>query len=181
MRTLVLLLASAFIAQAQDLGSSTLTAGFGGAFPVSGYRTSPFHAGLAFTADYEIGLHRYLAANVGLDNYLLNFDNYTRGGIFNTRERVTLLPFGVRGIVPLSRRADFFVGTGAAYLWSTAPDLSLYGGEGFLWQVNGGVRVKLGTSERWRVGATVHFYRDLGRPTQQWTSLTAEFGYHFGK
>ncbi|HXJ37998.1 MAG TPA: hypothetical protein VNH18_01900 [Bryobacteraceae bacterium] len=161
------------------MGSSTLILGAGGAFPASGYRTGPFHDGASLNAEYELGLHRYVAATLGLDNFVLNLDNVSRLSVTQTRERVTLLPFGLRAIAPLAGgRAELFAGTGAAYLWSSAYDLQNLGG-GFLWQLNGGARVALDRAKHWRIGTTARFYRDLGRPTQQWVSLSGDVSYRF--
>src|SRR4051812_26190993 len=99
---IALLLAFSFVTLAQSLGSGTVILGAGGAFPGSGYRTFPFHTGTSVTGEYELGLHRFLAATVGLDNFTLNLDNYSRTSTVTTRERITLLPFGLRAIAPVA-------------------------------------------------------------------------------
>jgi hypothetical protein len=177
----IFLLAIPLAVSAQSFGSSTLTVGVGGAFPASGYLTFPFHNGLSVAGEYELRLHKFVAADVGVDNFVLNADNFTRTGSVQTLERITLLPFGLRGILPLADgRTELFLGTGGAYLWSTDYDLRSFG-EGLLWQLNGGARVAIDRSRHFHVGASARYYRDLGRPTQQWVSLTGDFSYRFGR
>lgn len=175
---------SIFTARAADphLSSSTLTAGAGVGLPVSGYRTNAFHTGPSFVGEYEFGLHKYIAATVGVDNLVLPFDNYSRFETFTTHERVTLMPFGLRATVPLAvGRAELFAGAGAAYLWSSAYDLNnVYNASNFLFQLNGGARFALDNAKHFRLGPTVRFYRDLGRPTQQWLSISADLSYLVG-
>jgi hypothetical protein len=179
--SIILLLAIPVAASAQRLGSSTFIVGAGGAFPVSGYQTFPFHTGLSVAGEYELGLHRFFAANIGVDNFVMNVDNFTRFGSFLTRERVTLMPFGLRAIAPLGEgRGELFAGTGGAYLWTSDYDLHSFGG-GLLWQLNGGVRVAIDRAKHFRVGGTARFYRDLGRPTQEWVSVTGDFSVRFGR
>jgi hypothetical protein len=55
-------------ALAADLrfASSTVVAGVGGAFPAGGYRTSEFHNGPLLAGEYEFGVHRFVAATIGV-------------------------------------------------------------------------------------------------------------------
>jgi hypothetical protein len=178
----VFLALQSFPATGQQFGSSTVILGVGGALPASGYRTTSFHNGPSIAGEYEFGLHRSVAANIGVENFFLNFDNITRNSLAVTRERITLMPFGIRGIAPLAGgRAELFAGAGGAYLWSSEYDLRSYGGEGFLWQLNGGGRIAIDRAKHFRVGATMRFYRDLGRPTQEWFSVTGDVSYRFGR
>jgi hypothetical protein len=48
-----------------------------------------------------------------------------------------------------------------------------------IWQINGGGRIALDKRRRFWVGPTVRFSRDGGRPTQEWISLTGDFGFRF--
>jgi hypothetical protein len=174
-----------FSALAADpqLGSSTFVAGVGGAFPVAGYSTSAFHNGPSFVGEYELGFHKYVAATFGAENYLLPFDNYSRYDTYSTRERVTLMPFGLRGILPIADgRAELFAGTGGAYLWTSQYYLRRsFDGSNFLWHLNGGAGIALDRAKHFRLGPTVRYYRDPGRPTQQWLSLSADFSYRSGR
>ncbi len=165
-----------------QFGSSTLTLGVGGAFPASGYRTNAFHNGPSFASDYEFGLHRFVAANIGVENFVLPFDVNSKFGISTTRERVTLMPFGLRGIIPLANdRVELLAGTGGAVLWSSEYNLDHpFQRHNILWQLNSGARIAIDRSKHFRIGPTVRYYRDLGRPTQQWISVTGELSFRFG-
>jgi hypothetical protein len=185
MRAFLILLGTLtnFTALAADLhfAASTLVAGFGGAFPASGYRTFAFHNGPSLSAEYEFGVHRFAAATIGVENFLLPFDNTSKFGTSITRERVTLMPFGLRGIVPVANgRVELFAGTGGAVLWSSEYNLAHpFQGDKLLWHLNGGARIAIDRAKHFRIGPTVRHYRDLGRPTQQWVSATADFSYRF--
>lgn len=110
-------------------------------------------------------MHKYLAAEIGVENFLLPYDNYSRLFSTSTRERVTLLRFELRETVPVADgRVELSAGTGGAVLWSSEDSLGHpYDGSRLLWPSNAGTRA------------------DLGRPTQQWVSLTADFSYRFGR
>ena len=180
--TAILAISGLFSASAANLqfGSSTFTAGVGGVFPQSGaYTVAPFHDGPTFSGEYEFGLHKFLAADIGVENFLPNYDTGSRLGGAVSRERVTLLSFGLRGVLPLGGRAELFAGTGGAKRGSSN-DFNPYGNS-LLWQLNGGVRLALDRAKHWRVGPTVRLYRDLGRPTEEWLSVTGEVGYRFGR
>ena len=172
---------TSFAADTQ-FGSSTFTVGVGGAFPVSGYRTSGFHNGPSFVGDYEFGLHRFVAANIGVENFSLPYDVNSKFGMSTNRERVTLMPFGLRGIIPLADdHIELFAGTGAAVLWSSEYNLGHpFQRNNILWQLNSGARIAIDRSKHFRMGPTVRYYRDLGRPTQQWVSVTGELSFRFG-
>jgi len=187
MRSSLFLILAVFIARfasAAEPGfaSSTLTAGAGGGFRVSGEGTNSWHNGPSFVGEYEFGLHKYVAATIGVDNLLLNHDVGSRFGTFTNRERITLVPFGLRATVPLSEgRVELFAGGGGAALNSSEFYLNNpYQGSKVLVQLNGGARFALDQAQRFRIGPTVRFYRDLGRPTQEWLSLSADSSYRFG-
>jgi len=111
------------------------------------------HPHPSFVGEYEFGLHKYVAATIGVDNLLLNRDV----GTFTNWERITLVFFGLRATVPLSEgRVELFAG-------------------------GGGARFALDQAQRFRIGPTVRFYRDLDRPTQEWLSLSADFSFRFGR
>ena len=80
----------------------------------------------------------------------------------DTRERVTLMPFGLRVLAPLaSGKAEVFAGSGGAPYWTSEPFLgSAYSKETLLWHLNGGVRVRLDSNGRFRLSPTVRYYRD---------------------
>ena len=182
MRLIGLVLGFSLLAAAQDAGTSLLSFGAGGGFPANGYRTNPFHTGPAFSAECELRAHRFLGVGVGVDNYVLNHDTFSRLGTRTDRERVTFLPFGLRGILPVANgQVELFGGGGAAYVWSSTRDFNCCGGESWLWQVNAGARAFLDPSKRFFVGTTARYYQDWGRPTQQWATWTADLGFRYGQ
>lgn len=169
------------LAWCQDSGRSSVTVGIGGGFPAGGYRTDASHNGTWFSAHYEFRVHRFVAAEIGVDNFLRGYDNVARVDLPGSTERSTFLPIGLRAIAPLDKgRFELFAGTGGGYVWHSFYELrSLPGGNTWLWQVNAGGRVAIG--RRFWAGPEVRLYRDLGRPTQEWVSLTGDFGYRFGR
>src|SRR5271165_21141 len=100
----LLLLASCFSITvfSQEAGRNTVSIGVGGGFPVTGRRTEGIANGAAFSASYEFRLFKYLAPEVDVVNLIPNVEYGSKFGIVTSRERVTLLSFGVRGIAPLS-------------------------------------------------------------------------------
>jgi hypothetical protein len=185
MRSLCLLMltASNMVAADPQFGTSSVSLGADVAVPAGGYRTTAFHTGPAFAGEYEFRLHKFVGATIGAENYLLSVDQFGKFPLPATRERVTLMPFGLRGIVPFGDgRGELFAGTGGAALWTSDYTLgSSFERDKVLWHLNGGFRISLDRRQRFHVGPTVRHYRDLGRPTEQWVSLTAEFSYRFGR
>lgn len=162
-------------------GTSTITIGAGAAFPGSGYRAFRFQTGAAFTVEYEFRLHKYFAATIGMENDVHTAKNFGREPQPDSRERITRFPLGLRAILPISEgRLELFAGSGGAPYNTSDYELSnTFLKNALLWHVNGGFRVALDNKHRFFVGPTVRHYRDVGRPTEQWTSLTAEFGFRF--
>ncbi len=98
-------------AYCQGAGTSTITVGVGGGFPAGGYLTDSFSNVSSFSGNFEFRLHQYAAVEVGVENFLADFQNFSRGGEFTTRERVTFLPLGLRGVLPLGQgRIELFLG-----------------------------------------------------------------------
>ena len=120
------------------IGTSTVTLGVGGETPprnIAGESTGP-----VFNGNYEFRILKYLSLEAGVSNMLPRTQRYeilyqifpAYGGIsagvrsgsfcppcvlgfFPDRTRVTLLPFGLRGIAPLwNSRVDLFGGGGGA-------------------------------------------------------------------
>ena len=180
---LLLLAASVTLAVfSQDAGRNTVMIGAGGGFPSGGYRTDGISNGAAFSASYEFRLFKYLAPEVGVVNMLPNVNYFGEYERQTYMERVTLLSMGVRGIVPLRQgRMELFGGVGAAHLWSSDIELTVLGYQSPRWllQVNGGGRVAIDRRRRFWIGPTVRFSRDGGRPTEEWVSLTGDFGFRF--
>lgn len=164
-----------------QFGTSTITIGAGTAIPGSGYRAFRFQTGAAFTVEYEFRLHKFFAATIGMESDVHTAKNYGREPQPDSRERITRFPFGLRTILPIaSGRLELFAGTGGAPYTTSDYQLSnTYQKNTVLWHVNGGFRAALDAKQRFFLGPTVRHYRDVGRPTEQWTSLTAEFGFRF--
>ena len=177
----LLTLCFSLLAVGQETGRNTVSIGAGGGFPSGGWRTESFSDSAAFSASYEFRVFKYLAPEVGVVHMIPNMLNNSKYGYFTSRERVTLLSFGARGIAPLRQgRVELFAGAGATHIWSSDYDLA----QGFhsplwLFQIYGGGRVALDHRHRLWVGPTVRFSRDAGRPTEEWISLTGDFGYRF--
>jgi hypothetical protein len=173
------------LAMAQIEGRSTVTVGVGGGFPTGGDLTSTNHIpnSAAYSASYEFRLFKYLAPEVGLVNLTPYFPQFQAGNdlIPATRERVTLLSFGLRGILPLKQgRIELLAGVGGAHVFNSGyEDFVYYNASRTIWQINGGGRVAIDHRRRFWVGPTVRFSRDGGRPTQEWLSLTGDFGVRF--
>lgn len=172
-------LALPMLSAGQFAGRSTVTVGAGGGFPVSGYLTERVQNSAAFSAGYEFRLFRYVAPEVAVTNLIPTVVNYYKFGTYNTRERVTLVSLGLRGILPLAAgRAEIFAGAGGAHIGSTAYVLSQFGAP-WLMQLEAGGRAALDRKHRFWLGTTVRLARDTGRPTEQWVVLTGDFGVRF--
>jgi hypothetical protein len=113
-----------------------------------------------------------------LPNYVNYGNRYIAPG--TSRVRVTLLPYGLRGILPVANnRGELFIGTGGAYYWR-ATDIDYSSASGTLWQANAGARLALDRGRRFWLGTTLRLYRDTGRPTQAWVSVTGDLGFRLG-
>ena len=180
---LLLLAASVTLAVfSQDAGRNTVMIGAGGGFPSGGYRTDGISNGAAFSASYEFRVLKYLAPEIVVVNTIPNVTYGSKYGSYIMRERVTLLSIGVHGIVTLRQGSiELFAGVGAAHLWSSDIELTVLGYQSPRWllQVNGGGRVAIDRRRRFWIGPTVRFSRDGGRPTEEWVSLTGDFGFRF--
>jgi Outer membrane protein beta-barrel domain len=160
--------------------------GGGGGFPISSsadyYSNAP-----AIIGRYELDFHKYLGAEIGIENVRPTFTYYCGDGCFNSiRGRVTLLPFGLRGVFPShGGRLEFFAGAGGAYAWNAVNATSLpYPPPPGAWmfQVSGGARFALDHARHLWVGSTARYYNSLSSQsynTQAWVSWTGEFGYRF--
>jgi hypothetical protein len=180
----LLLLVGCFSLRAfsQEAGRDTIMIGVGGGFPSGGTYIAGISDSAAFSGSYEFRLFKYLAPEVAVVNTIPNVNYGGEFGPVISRERITLLSFGPRGIVPLMQgRLELFAGVGAAHLWSTDLELTVLGYEAPRWflQLSGGGRVAIDRRHRFWIGPTVRFTRDGGRPTEEWVSLTGDFGFRF--
>jgi hypothetical protein len=164
-------------------GRSTFSVGAGGGFPAGGELTSTSQVpdSAAFSASYEFRVFKYLAPEVGVVNLIPNIPQSGRYPLPSLRERVTLLSFGAHGILPLrDGRIELLAGAGGAHVFTSYDDyIFYYNAPRTIWQINGGGRIALDKRRRFWVGPTVRFSRDGGRPTQEWISLTGDFGFRF--
>jgi hypothetical protein len=166
-------------------GRSTITAGIGGGFPTGGenvYLTGSagIQDGAAFSGSYEFRLFKYFAPEVGVVNLI---PLVQEGGKYPeppVRQRVTLLSLAARGILPLKQgRIELFAGAAAVHVSSTIFELNGFGSPTWLGQINGGGRFAIDRRRHFWIGPTVRFSRDGGRPTEEWVSLTGDFGFRF--
>lgn len=158
----------------------TLSVGAGGGFTAGGenvYQTNFLPHSAGFSAAYEFRLFKYLAPEVSMVNLIPLVPQFGEYPLPPTRERVTLISLGARGILPLHQgRVELFAGGGAVNVSSSDQYLEL---GGWIWQVNGGGRIAIGKRRRLWVGPTVRLSRNGGRPTEEWVSLTGDFGFRF--
>lgn len=195
---LFLALLSCPILQAQDAThTSTVTLSAGG--DVDSYNWSGQGGGPSFSGTYEYRLWKYFGVEAGVNTILpartgysqilsivpsgtafsLNSPNPTNYSVYpyHNRDVVTLLPFGFRGILPLSNdRLELFAGFGGAYAFNSAD--SNY--NALLGQASLGGRFSLDHRRHFWLGSTLRGYSNLGYGHQTWVSWTADFGVRFG-
>ncbi len=200
-RTFLLALVPALTLFAQDgLHSSTLTLSAGGEVPTrNDFGES---SGPVFSGNYEFRIFKYLALEAGVDTMLPKTHSYQafsvlsganlvsyfplQGGqcapcvlvIQPNRTRVTLVPFGVKGILPLrSNRVELFAGGGGAYAFHA--DFGNFR-DAMLVQASLGGRVALDHGHHFWLGTSGHFYSNFGSARQEWATWSADFGIRFG-
>ncbi|HTB15808.1 MAG TPA: hypothetical protein VK752_29765 [Bryobacteraceae bacterium] len=163
-----------------QFGRGTISAGAGGGFTAGGenvYQTSYLPDSAAFSAGYEFRVLKYFAPEVSVVNLIPLVPQFGKFPMPPIRERVTLVSIGARGILPLHQgRVELFGGGGAVNVSTSEAYLEL---GSWLWQVNGGGRIAIGKRRRFWVGPTLRWSRNGGRPTEEWVSLTGDFGFRF--
>ena len=176
------------------LHSSTITLGVGGETPT--YNQFGESSGPSFTGNYEFRILKYLAIEGGLQTILPRTTNYslvpvfipsgvsavslcTNGCVFLSqvdRTRVSLAPFGAKGILPLaSDRVELFAGGGGAYAFHADGSYR----NAMLVQGNLGARVALDHGHRFWLGTSGHFFSNVGHQRQEWVTFSADFGIRF--
>jgi hypothetical protein len=175
------LISCAAIATLGQGGRSTVSIGAGGGIPAGGYLTDPFSSGPAFAATYEFRAFRCFAPSIGVANFLPNYMNYDEYATTKTRERVTLLSLGFRSVLPLAHgRVELFAGPSATHIGSSVYELTqAYPSPPWLFEVDGGGRMAIDRHRHFWIGPTARFTRDIGRPTEEWVSLTGDVGFRF--
>lgn len=180
-----------FALAATSLGVSAAQTGFArhnfdfgaaGLFPMSGHKTAPYSPGPGWRAGYEFRGIKYLSAEVGFTNgWPMVSHSCSRFGCIDSRERLSLLDYGVRGIAPLAGGlVELSIGLGSGYVWHPFGAAGPFGTDQHLFQYSGGAAFAAGHTRRIRLVFGIRTWRDLGRPTQQWLSTTAGVRYGFG-
>jgi hypothetical protein len=195
-RSLFLLSVLQMAVHAQEqTGTSTVTLGVGGGWPLGNH--TGITGGPHFDGGYEYRLRKYLALEFGIDTTVVNVSGLSPtyiipGGssagtslltptytFFSAGARSTAMPFGVRGILPLSGgRVELAAGAGGAYLWNPA----LISSPSHMWgaQANLGARVAIDKQEHFWLGTTGRLVQDYRGTPRQWLTWTADLGFRFG-
>ncbi|MGH9440067.1 MAG: hypothetical protein ACRD22_19885, partial [Terriglobia bacterium] len=180
--------------------TSTVTLGVGGQ-PYS-YNYFDEQGGPAFSGRYEYRLSKYLAVDAGVDTLLPSTHSAQYSPVINTGQpvyddhgpncrncvivsipetaRVTLIPFGFKGILPLaSGRVELFAGLGGAYAVNSEHSYG-WNRDAWLGQASFGARIALDRSHRFWLGTALHGYSNFGNRKQVWVPWTINLGIRFG-
>ncbi len=182
---------------AQDaVHTSTITLSAGGETPTAGEFGEG--TGPVFNGNYEYRVWKYMAVEVGADTMLpaktddlfadiLPGTNLISGTNLQTnspyvlaergRTWVTLLPFGLKGILPLADgRLELFAGLGGAYALHSHDSCC----NAMLMRGSLGGRFALDKKRHYWLGTSGQFSSNVGGYRQEWLSWTADFGLRFG-
>jgi len=190
-----LLCCSASLLGQDPVHTSTLDVSAGGTTYAYNYFNQ--RGGPAFGGRYEYRLWKYVAIEAGVDalwpksystllvgslapgTNLITVSPGCTGCVyvpFSERNRVTLVPFGAKAILPLAHgRIELFLGAGGAYAWHS--DYGSYR-NGMFAQGSLGARVALDRNRHYWLGTSVRTYTKGNSET--WISWTADFGFRFG-
>ena len=150
----------------------TFEVGAAAVVPLSGYGTNGFSAGAGWRAGYQLRLLKHLGGETGFtEAWPVAIDTCLtfRFTCISSRQYLKFLDYGLRGTAPLAGgRLDLSIGAGGGYVWNQWKTYN----NGALFQYSGKATYALDRKGRVRVGFTLRFWRDLGRPTQQWFSTT---------
>ena len=193
---------------AQDpVHSSTVTFSAGG--NVDSYNHFGEGGGPSFAGAYEYRLWRYFGLEAGVNAILPTKQGFEFPAIFSitsqgtatsfftgtqpintvaipvqTRTVVTMLPFGIRGILPLAQgKLELFAGFGGAYEFNGGVHALNGRGDdanGMLGQASAGARYALDHRRHYWVGTTVRGYSNASYGKQSWVTWTADFAIRFG-
>ena len=199
----LLLALNALTVLAQDAThTSTLTLSAGGQ-PYS-YNHFDEHGGPAVGGRYEYRLWKHFALETGVDTLLPETHTAFVIPVISSgqtlvgagpgcttciilpvaqRTRVTIAPFGARGILPLANgRLELFLGAGGAYAWHADYGRLI---NALLAQGSLGGRFALDQKRHYWVGSSVRLYTtgysNYGANRQTWLSWTADIGFRFGR
>jgi len=155
--------------------------GAGALSPLSGFKAEDHTTGFELRVGYQLRLRKHLGAEVGWTGAWPSRTEFGRDFDQVVRDRLQLVDYGVRGIVPVARdRAELSAGVGGGYIWYDQGSSNSYL-NGSLLQYSGRVTAPVTPRRRFWVGITLRVWRDPGRPTQQWLSTTADLAYRFGR
>jgi hypothetical protein len=175
---IILALAGTAASFAQSfLARSSFTAAATALSPLSGDKVSLVDSGAGFSFQYDFRVNRYLAAEAGVQKaWPRDVTSCSRFGCTFERASATFTPFGLRGILPLNHdRIHITAGFGGAYVFRANTDR--FDAEQWLAQASIGFSVGLTREGSMRIGPSVRFYSDLGRPTQRWAATSLEFSW----
>jgi hypothetical protein len=173
MRTLVLLAGLSLLAEPLHAQYSaplhSFEFGAAGVIPLNGYG---YRVGAGWRAGYQLRVLKHLGGDAGFtEAWPMAIDTCLTAYFtcFSSRQYLKLLDYGLRGVAPLAGgRVELSIGTGGGYIWNQWKTYN----NGALFQYSGRAALALDRKGRVRVGFTLRFWRDLGRPTQQWISTT---------
>ena len=143
--------------------------------PLAGEKVSLVDPGAGFSFQYDFRMNRHLAAEAGVQKaWPRDVTGCSRFGCTFERAAATFTPFGLRGVLPLKQdRFQVTAGFGGAYVFRAKTDS--FDAEQWLAQASVGFSVALTREGSIRIGPSVRFYSDLGRPTQRWAATSVEF------
>jgi hypothetical protein len=180
LRTLIVMATVSIAGSAQGLRQE-MNVGAGALLPLSGFKAEEYTAALDLRVGYQLRLRKYLGAEMGWTGAWPSRTDFGRDFDQLVRDRLQLVDYGVRGIVPVARdRAELSAGVGGGYIWYDRGSSNSYL-NGSLLQYSGRVAAPVNPRRRIWIGITFRAWRDLGRPTQQWLSTTADVTYRFGR
>jgi hypothetical protein len=180
LRTLIVMATVSIAGSAQGLRQE-MNVGAGALLPLSGFKAEEYTAALDLRVGYQLRLRKYLGAEMGWTGAWPSRTDFGRDFDQLVRDRLQLVDYGVRGIVPVARdRAELSAGVGGGYIWYDRGSSNSFL-NGSLLQYSGRVAAPLNSRRRIWIGMTFRVWRDLGRPTQQWLSTTGDVTYRFGR
>ncbi len=182
---------------AQDaVHTSTITLSAGGETPTA--NDFGEGSGPVFNGNYEYRVWKHVAVEAGADTMLPAKTDYLFVDILpgtnligvttlqtnspyvlteRGRTWVTLLPFGLKGILPLAGgRLELFAGLGGAYALHSHDSCC----NAMLMRASVGGRFALDKRRHYWLGTSGQFSSNVGGYRQEWLSWTADFGLRFG-
>lgn len=152
-----------------------------GVFPVTGFLADEYSPGPGLRAGGEVRLHRFVAVDAGWTGAWMPGTECSRFGCEHPRYENRLIDYGLRGVIPMSHRgAELSLGVGGGYIWFDRSSFAQYYNSALL-QLSVELSVPIGASERFRLESSTRYWRDLGRPIQQWVAIGLGVSYNFGR